>query len=132
MLGFETAEIVNLFAIPSRSVTDISMLGAELDGWTEARALLEPAIIACSGVLLGYGVAEPKGAARRHHRDQVDWLGKMLADTGRPTFQVGGEPRHPSRWQRWTARHYPHLTFSSALRSSFGDINGGSIEQSIH
>lgn len=126
ILGFEVALIGNLFAAPSSSVIDISALGADPAGWTKARAQLDSAIATCDGVLLAYGVAEPTGAARHHHREQVDWVTKKLTDAGCPTFQVGDGPRHPSRWQRWTASHYPQLTFPIALRSALGGISAGS------
>ncbi|WP_144836721.1 DUF1643 domain-containing protein [Kocuria rosea] len=122
ILGFEAVVIGNLFAIPSKNVTDISSLGRDAAGWTEARAALEPAIAVCDGALLAYGLAEPSGVARFHHRGQVDMVMQKLGDAGCPTFQVGDGPRHPSRWQRWTAKNYPELTFPTALRLAIAQI----------
>jgi hypothetical protein len=118
ILGFETMTVSNLFAVPSSDVTDISALGAARAGWVLARRQLEPALSACDGVLLAYGVAEPTGTARKHHREQVAWVTDKIASLSLPTFQVGDGPRHPSRWQRWTARHHGTLEFSAALRIS--------------
>jgi hypothetical protein len=123
LLGFETFTIRNLFAVPSGAVTDISTLGATPAGWTQARQQLEPAFSVCDGVLLGYGISEPTGAARKYHREQVEWVAERLAASGCQAFQVGDGPRHPSRWQRWTSRYHRELEFSAALEASLKAVS---------
>lgn len=117
LLGFETVRVGNLFAFPSADVTDITELGATPGAWMEARKQLAPAVASCDGVLLAYGLSEPTGPAR-HHREQVRWLTERLVEAECRAFQLGDGPRHPSRWQRWTARHYGGLTFAAALQAS--------------
>lgn len=118
LLDYQTAVIGNLFALPSHSVTDISVLGATPEGWVAARTELEAQLEQCAGVLLAYGTALPTGQARRHHRDQMQWLHDQLAVTTAPLYWVGDGPRHPSRWQRWTAHVHPMREFRAALADS--------------
>jgi hypothetical protein len=66
-------------------------------------------------VLLGYGVSRPPGVAGLHFQNQVVWLMEVLANSNLPIYAVGGAPRHPSRWQRWTSRTHPEAPFELAL-----------------
>lgn len=125
LLGFAQVSIGNLFAFASADVTSISLLGATSEGWLEARNQMAPAIASCDGALLAYGVAEPNGPAREHHWAQVRWLTDRLMENGCPVFQLGDGPRHPSRWQRWTARHHPELPFAAGLQASFRAVSNG-------
>lgn len=122
LLAFETAVVGNLFAAPSESVTAISQLGASQQGWMQARLQLAELIDSCDGVLLAYGIAAPTGTARQHHSQQLDWLNVRLAERAVPQYRVGDGSRHPSRWQRWTARAYPGLPFNEALLKSLIDV----------
>src|SRR5690606_28206014 len=123
LLGFAAVQIGNLFALPSADVTAITALGAAPDGWLEARKQLAAAVASCDGVLLAYGLSEPTGPARGHHRDQVRWLTERLVEAGSPAFQLGDGPRHPSRWQRWTARHHADLPFTAGLGVSLTEVD---------
>lgn len=118
MLGFEDATIANLFAVPSHSTGAIATLGATEEGWAAARAPLEAALDRSTGVLLAYGATSPTGPARHNFRAQVQWLHLYLGARALPTWRVGDGPRHPSRWQRWTSRAHPDLSFPDALRVS--------------
>ena len=69
-------------------------------------------------MLLAYGTAEPSGEARAHHREQVRWLDEQIEERSLPTWWVGGAPRHPSRWQRYTWRELPGIEFRDALERS--------------
>lgn len=115
VLGFERVRLVNLFALPSYRSGGLSELGATPQGWLEARAGMERGLGEAGAVLLAYGVGEPAGPARAYFRDQVAWLNEQIAARNIPTWWVGGAPRHPSRWQRYTWRAYPDLAFSEAL-----------------
>lgn len=116
ILGFEQAVLANLFALPTYRSGGIVDLGRTPDGWLDARSALFSGLDACDGVLLAYGTQEPSGEARAHHREQVRWLGEQIEDRSLPTWWVGGAPRHPSRWQRYTWRELPGIEFSDALR----------------
>lgn len=116
ILGFERAVVANLFALPTYRSGGISDLGQEPDGWLAARAALEGALGNCSGVLLAYGVVAPTGPAREHHRAQARWLNAEIEERMLPTWWVGGAPRHPSRWQRYTWREFPSEDFREALK----------------
>lgn len=123
LLEFKTLCIGNLFATASTDVTAISALGDVPDGWLEAREQLAPAIASCDAVLLAYGVNEPTGPARAYRREQLRWLTDNLIENSRPVFQLGDGPRHPSRWQRWTARHHAGLPFITGLQVSFRAVD---------
>jgi hypothetical protein len=125
LLGYDDVVIGNLFATPSSSVTDIPALGAGPAGWLEARVALQVQFEVCAGVLLAYGVSAPTGPARHHYKGQLGWLDDALSGFTVPRYQVGETPRHPSRWQRWTARQHPQLEFRDALCRSFVLLQGG-------
>lgn len=116
VLGFERVRLANLFALPSYRSGGLSELGATPDGWLAARAEMEQALSEASAVLLAYGIGEPTGPARAHFREQVAWLNERIEQHDLPTWWVGGAPRHPSRWQRYTWRAYPDLAFPEGLQ----------------
>ena len=118
ILGFERAVMANLFALPTYRSGGVSELGQVPDGWLMARSELREALMDCSGVLLAYGVGEPVGAARTLHREQVKWLDAEVEQRALPTWWVGGAPRHPSRWQRYTWRQHPGVAFTEALKTA--------------
>lgn len=118
ILGFETATIANLFVLPTYRRGGIADLGRTREGWLDARPHLVSGLDDCDGVLLAYGTQEPSGEARTHHRDQVRWLDEKIEDRALPTWWVGGAPRHPSRWQRYTWRELPGIEFREALERS--------------
>jgi hypothetical protein len=118
IIGCESVVIVNLFSLPTRSVLDITMAGADEAGWTAARLAILEGLRRSEAILLGWGCAAPSGSARNHHRSQVEWLFAEVSATALPMWTVGGLPRHPSRWQRYTSRAYPALAFDDALARS--------------
>lgn len=115
LLDFDQYAIANIFSCPSRSTREINVLGQGAEHWNAARIKLLPELERCSGVLLAYGLEGPSGEARRWHQEQLEWLRSMIAERQLPMFWVGGAPRHPSRWQRWTSRQHPALSFPEAL-----------------
>ncbi|MDI2020000.1 hypothetical protein PJL18_00496 [Paenarthrobacter nicotinovorans] len=122
LLRYDQVRVENLFAMPSHSANDISLLGRSEAGWLEARAGLAQAVAQSTGVLLAYGMAEPSGLARVHHRDQVAWLWQAIANEALPVFQMGDGPRHPSRWHRWTSRFHVGLPFAEGVRNSLLEV----------
>lgn len=125
ILGAKNVSVCNLFGLATRSVLDVSSLGTDEHGWTQARSSILVSLDDATDVLLAFGVQEPTGKARSFFRAQIEWLGEMVADRGLRTWTVGGSPRHPSRWQRYTVRSFPDLSFADALAQSFkpGDEN---------
>lgn len=115
ILGFEQAVVANLFALPTYRSGGIADLGRTPDGWHEARSSLVSGLDGCDAVLLAYVTHEPSGEARSHHREQVRWLDEQIEVRALPTWWVGGAPRHPSRWQRYTWREFSGLRFEEAL-----------------
>lgn len=122
LLGFETFLISNLIDFPTYRSGDISEVAAEGEIWMRSRAALAAAVSEASGVLLAYGVEKPSGPARVHHREQLAWLNQEISARGLQTWAVGGKPRHPSRWQRFTYRSYPGVDFETALAKSLGRV----------
>lgn len=122
ILGFEQAVLANLFAFPTYRSGGIADLGRTPDGWLDARSALASGLDDCDGVLLAYGTQEPSGEARAHHREQARWLDEQIEDRGLQTWWVGGAPRHPSRWQRYTWRELPGIEFRQALERSLCQV----------
>ncbi len=118
VLEFDDVRLANLFSTASYRSGEVSELGVNPEGWLTARRLLEEELEDAAAVLLAYGTQTPLGPARLHFREQLAWLGTRLVAQGTPTWWVGGAPRHPSRWQRYTHRAYPDLTYSEALSLS--------------
>lgn len=125
ILGFESVLIANLFALPSFRSGGLSELGREPVGWHRARSAMVDALSEANGVLLAYGTQEPSGSAREHFRDQVAWLDHEIETRCLPTWWVGCAPRHPSRWQRYTSRVHPGLSYDEALRESLSRRGAG-------
>lgn len=118
VLGFNEAKVVNLFALPSYRSGGLAELGTTSVGWEKARENLGEGLDEAAGVLLAYGTQMPSGPARQHFHDQVSWLETEIMTRRLPVWWVGGKPRHPSRWQRYTCRAHPGLGFEEALALS--------------
>lgn len=118
VLGFDHVELVNLFSRPTYRTGGVSLAGMTETGWQEARPLLQAAVARAEAVLMAYGTTKPSGAAAQHHLDQVAWIEELAQQRGLEVWTVGGEPRHPSRWQRYTYRAYPGVPFTEALLAS--------------
>jgi hypothetical protein len=122
LLGFETFLISNLLDVPTYRTGDVSEVAAEGRIWIESRAGLAATILQSSGVLLAYGVGKPSGMAGAHYLNQLVWLNHEIIERGIPVWAVGGQPRHPSRWQRFTYRAHPGVDFETALARSLHRI----------
>lgn len=118
MFGATSVLSENLFPVATYRSGGVAAAGADASSWLPSRSLLEEAIVSADAVLLAYGLGEPSGPARGHHRAQLLWLASMLDFHKVASFVVGDGPRHPSRWQRWTSRQYPGIAFSAAVRAS--------------
>lgn len=118
ILGFDDCDLENIFSAPTHRTGDISAVGEISLPWLEARPILMGALDRASAVLLAYGLSKPAGVAAKYHVEQVTWLKNEIDQRGLAVWCVGGEPRHPSRWQRYTYRAYPDMAFPEALRAS--------------
>jgi hypothetical protein len=116
LLGFEEVKLVNLFAMGTYRNGGVAKVGHAPEGWRQARLEIMEGLRDAEAVLLAYGVGAPSGSARQHHRQQVDWLNAVLDDRELPVYWMGGAPRHPSRWQRYTYRHHPDLSYLEGLK----------------
>lgn len=119
LLGFDQVEIANLFSGPTYRTGGVALAGVSGDGWLHARTRIQDALDRAEAMLLAYGTSKPSGLAGTHHTQQVDWLEAQIAQRGLPVWCVGGLPRHPSRWQRYTFREHPGVPFHDALLASF-------------
>ncbi|MBE4695396.1 DUF1643 domain-containing protein [Brevibacterium casei] len=123
LLGFDTFAISNILDVPTYRTGGISEVAVTGDRWIKSRAGLADTLSTASGVLLAYGVEKPSGLAREHHLNQIDWLNREIKERGLPIWTVGGQPRHPSRWQRFTYRAHPGVDFDTALALSLSRID---------
>lgn len=115
LIGCASVEIQNLLLVPTATVLDVAAVASEPSAWIAARMALTASLDRADAVLLGWGHSEPAGPARELHRAQVAWLRRHAARDGTAQWTVGGTPRHPSRWQRYTARTFPDVPFERAL-----------------
>lgn len=118
ILDCSTVIIGNMFSIPTVDVLGISMAGCQEEAWLESRRCIADRLETCHVALLAWGLTEPRGRALTYHRNQVAWVTALVRDSGLPAWSVGGAPRHPSRWQRYTSRVHPDLPFDDALAIS--------------
>jgi hypothetical protein len=118
VLQLDSFSICNLFPLATDDVNEISQLGFGTGAWHEGRQALEDELRAGDHVLFAWGLAEPLGPARAHHRDQVSWVRRRVRERHAVTWTLGGAPRHPSRWQRHTSATLPGVPFETALRAS--------------
>lgn len=118
ILGFENIVTVNLFPLATSDVLHIAKIGGDEQVWLSGRKSILAQLETAADVVLAYGVSEPGGAAKMHHRHQVQWLGAQLDRLKPRIWSVGSVPRHPSRWQRYTHAAFPSLPFREALALS--------------
>ena len=118
IVGCSTFEVQNLLAHRTSSVLDIPWVGASPEGWLKARTEIRSRFKVADSVLYGWGCTEPARLARQHHRAQVAWIVSLTDEHGLDPWTVGGLPRHPSRWQRYTSRTFPKADFREALSRS--------------
>jgi hypothetical protein len=116
IIGCNAVTIVNLFPLASRSSIGIADLGDAASPWLAAQSDIQEAVTKADAILFGYGVTSPSGRAGEHHRAQIAWTKALVASLPVVPWMVGGQPRHPSRWQRHTSRTFPEMAFADALR----------------
>jgi hypothetical protein len=123
ILGFDAVRVVNVLDVPTFRTGGMSTAGEEALPWLESRAAISAGLAECDGVVLGYGVSEPTGAARLHYRSQIDWLWAELRASESFIWSVELPPRHPSRWHRLTHKLVPEMEFGDALSTVLLPIN---------
>lgn len=104
-LGCSSAAIANLY--PAR-LADVNAIGeSDNDVWALGREEIHREIKRAdtTDVILGFGVQEPSGDARRSFRSQLQWLASALESSNARVWVYGDRPTHPSRWQRVAHRY---------------------------
>lgn len=106
-LQFTHLTVGNLLSVPARDMSAMSEVGVDADLWKAARVDVEQALGHADGLIAAWGVGPLAGPARRHHRDQIEWLIRTAQAAGHTiTWTLGGQPRHPSRWHQFASdRH---------------------------
>jgi hypothetical protein len=104
-LSCSSATVANLY--PAR-LADVNAIGGSGDEiWALGRGEIGRELRRpdTTDVLLGFGVQEPSGEARRSFRLQLQWLGCALESSDARVWVYGDRPTHPSRWQRVAHRY---------------------------
>ena len=117
ILGFDSVRVVNVLDVVTFRTGGMSTAGKDEMPWLKSRAAISAGLAECDGVVLGYGVSEPTGTARRYYRTQIDWLWGELRASESLIWSVEMPPRHPSRWHRLTYKLEPDTLFPDALKS---------------
>lgn len=113
----DTLAIVNLFAVPTRDLPGVNEAGGRADGWLRARRDLTRTLAKADCIVAAWGVGGLAGDARRNLAWQVAWVSRVAHELGhRLWWQIGGRPRHPSRW-----RQYVGPTRGVATGSNYAD-----------
>lgn len=115
VIGSAELGLVNLLDVATRDVLEISRAGQHAAVWLASRPAIEAQLSTADHALLAWGTTEPTGPARFHHRAQIEWVMDAISRHQVSYWTVGGAPRHPSRWQRYTARAFPDRDFRCAL-----------------
>ena len=130
LLGCDSIEIANLFAIPTSSSHEINEVGRLPQGWLDARPALEQVLSMSHELIAGWGLPTGlHGPARLHHQAQASWVTeKVRAITvdrateerraarrvprpaSRGIWTLNGEPRHPSRWHQYVSDRHGRAT----------------------
>lgn len=107
LLGCDFVEIANLFAISTKDVTAMNLVGRDVAGWLAARPELCGLIARADVLVAGWGVRGLSGLAAQHQRAQLRLITGHARLHGRThVWTVGGQPRHPSRWHQFVSdRH---------------------------
>lgn len=127
ILNIHNYRIANLLNVPGYRSSSISVNGTKLQDWLSAREQIIDSLSGVTHVLLGYGVSPPSGIAKHYFRMQTEWLSNLLAELPVQVYFVGDGPRHPSRWQRYTAKNFPQMSFVEALEASIHCVDKGSL-----
>ncbi len=115
LLGFSEVRVVNVLDVATFRTNGMSTAGQDPEPWLRSRPAISAGINDCDGIVLGYGVGEPTGAARIHYREQLAWLWNRLDVLTAPIWSVELPPRHPSRWHRLTYKTSPGSDFETML-----------------
>jgi hypothetical protein len=104
-LSCSSATVANLYPTQLADVNAIGNSGEKVWALGREEIYREISRSDTTDILLGFGVQEPSGDARRRFRLQLQWLGNALESTDARVWVYGDRPTHPSRWQRVAHRH---------------------------
>ncbi|MCW2599496.1 MAG: hypothetical protein JWM02_1325 [Frankiales bacterium] len=123
LLGCDIVRIVNLLALPTRDLPEMSEVGAEGGAWEAGRPELLAGLQAGDALLAAWGVSALTGAARVHHRSQVAWLVDAAAEVGCDrVWTVGPQPRHPSRWHQYVSDRHRRTSTAATTAERLGEV----------
>lgn len=130
VLGCDGVRVANLFATPTRSVTQINDVGRDSAGWTEARPALARLGATSAELVAAWGVSGLHGPAFAHWQAQITWLiHQFRQDAVAGVWTLNGEPRHPSRWHQYVSDRHGRAsgaTFRDRLSSVLRWVELGS------
>lgn len=115
LFNFSSYEIVNLVDVTAYRTDGLNTLAVDSKLWTKQRKRLKEEMSSADACLFAFGVTKPTGQAGKEFAKQVEWLNQEVHASGIDLYRVGDAPRHPSRWQRLTAKDYPEVPFADAL-----------------
>ncbi|MBK6871322.1 MAG: DUF1643 domain-containing protein [Kineosporiaceae bacterium] len=108
LLGCAEIQVANLFAIPTKSVIEINVIGSTAAGWEAARPSLAAVLDSSTALVAGWGVSGLHGQAAAHQREQLSWIAERVAQVPvpLPVWTLNGESRHPSRWHQYVSERH--------------------------
>jgi hypothetical protein len=107
LLGCDVVEVANLFAVATKDLAVINLVGKAGEGWTLARPRISEVIAKADHLLAAWGVGGLGGPAATRQREQLDFVhGAARAMKHDLIWTLDGQPRHPSRWHQYVSdRH---------------------------
>lgn len=119
ILGHATVKVENLIEVPTKSTHFLAGLADDVDTASVQRRLSAAAATA-EAVIVAWGTANPPGWSRGDWAQLTGAAYRGLLLGGHSVIgQIGGAPRHPSRWRQHTSpihERYHGGTFEERLR----------------
>ena len=106
LLACDTFQIANIFSIPTKSLSEVNVVGRSEDGWLAARPAILELLSRADKIVIGWGIGGLSGPARLNLKAQSAWIAENLRTRGLTCWSVSSAPRHPSRWHQYVSdRH---------------------------
>lgn len=125
-LGTTSVRIENLIQVPTRSTSLLGEFAGRVDP-AELELRLQVAAQEVSGIVVAWGTGSPPGWTKADWQLLIRAATRGLCQGGHTRVaQVGGAPRHPSRWRQHTSvihDRYAGDTFDERLGEALGWID---------
>lgn len=118
ILGHHSWGVVNVVVEKTQTSLEIGNLDLQAEWGAVEWMQLNFELAKADEVLLAYGLSAPIGPSRSPFRRRLSALHEALEHHGVPVVTLGGKPRHPSRWQRYTHKTHPGVPFDRAIAMS--------------